>query len=66
MVGPDLDEPLLSVNEVARLLGISRSKVYALMRDGCLRPYRVGRRARFARADVRRYLERQLERGAAW
>jgi excisionase family DNA binding protein len=53
--------PLLSINEVARLLGISRATVYELMRDGALVPIRVGERARFEPADIRAYLDRQRE-----
>jgi excisionase family DNA binding protein len=54
-------EPLLSINEVARLLGVSRATVYELMRDGSLVPIRVGERARFEPADVRAYLDRNRE-----
>ena len=57
----DILSPLLSVNEVAELLGISRPTVYALIRRGELVPIRVGERARFEPADVRAYLERHRE-----
>jgi len=53
--------PLLSINEVAELLGISRPTVYALIRRGELIPIRVGERARFEPGDVRAYLERHRE-----
>lgn len=53
--------PLLSINAVAQLLGISRATVYALMRRGELTPIRVGERAWFDPADVRAYINRNRE-----
>jgi excisionase family DNA binding protein len=53
--------PLLSINEVAAVLGVSRASVYALMHSGELVPIRVGERARFDPSDVRDYLERNRE-----
>ena len=55
-----LDE-LLTIADVARVLGISRGSVYTLIRAGELIPFRVGERARFEPADVRAYLERHRE-----
>jgi excisionase family DNA binding protein len=52
---------LLTIADVARLLGISRGYVYELMRDGELVAIRVGRRARFDPADIRAYLDRHRE-----
>lgn len=57
----DVLSPLLSINEVAALLGISRKTLYALIRRGELVPIRVGERARFDPADVRVYLERNKQ-----
>ena len=54
-------EQLLTINDVGRVLGISRGSVYALIRSGELVPIRVGERARFDPADVREYLERRRE-----
>ena len=54
-------EGLLTIADVARLLGISRGSVYGLMRSGELCPIRVGERARFEQTDVRAYLERNRE-----
>jgi excisionase family DNA binding protein len=51
-------EQLLTIADVARLLGISRGSVYALIRSGELVPIRVGERSRFQPVDVRGYLER--------
>ena len=59
---PELVEPLLTVDELADLLRSSRSGIYRLVRDGHLRPYRVGARMRFSTRDVRDYLDRERER----
>lgn len=56
-------EPLLTIGEVASLLGVSRATVYALMRGGELVAIRVGERARFEPVDVRAYLRRHREAG---
>jgi excisionase family DNA binding protein len=54
-------ERLLTIGEVARLLGVSRGSVYSLIRSGELIPIRVGERARFDPDDVRAYLARHRE-----
>jgi excisionase family DNA binding protein len=51
--------PLLSVNEVAGLLGVTRATIYRVrVREGEIPSYRVGERLRFKPADVDAYLER--------
>jgi excisionase family DNA binding protein len=59
--GADRLADLLTIADVARILGISRGSVYGLMRSGEIVPIRVGQRARFELADVRAYLERHRE-----
>jgi excisionase family DNA binding protein len=59
--GGDRLADLLTIADVARLLGISRGSVYVLMRKGELVPIRVGQRARFEPTDVRAYLDRHRE-----
>jgi excisionase family DNA binding protein len=49
---------LLSVSEVARTLGLSRSKVYQLIASGELAAYRPGGRVRVAVDAVAELLER--------
>jgi len=49
---------LLSVSEVATLLGISRPSVYRMVHRGELRPYRVGERLRFNVDEIDELLER--------
>lgn len=53
---------LLTVQEVASVLHISRSLIYMLVRDGDLVAVRIGRAVRFLPEDVRDYLRRR----AAW
>jgi excisionase family DNA binding protein len=50
-------EPLLSVAEVAELLGVSGRQVYNLLARGELPAVRVGARIRFRPEDSRRQLE---------
>ena len=58
LVGVHLDEPLLTANEVARLLAVPRSSVYeyARRRHGPLPSIVVGRHRRFYRSDVETWL----------
>lgn len=53
-----LAEGLLTPDEVARILHISRSMVYWLFRRGDLPNVRVNRLYRVRVADVRRYIDR--------
>jgi len=50
---------LLTIAELARLLGIGRTTVYRLVNTGELRAVRVGERLRFRPEDVNAYLERE-------
>jgi excisionase family DNA binding protein len=52
-------EPLLTVNDVAKVLRTSRGNVYRLITANELHPFRVGERFRFSATDVRAYLEQQ-------
>jgi excisionase family DNA binding protein len=50
-------EPLLSVADVAEILQVSKATVYALVKDGRLRPVDIGvRKTRFRRTDVERFI----------
>ena len=55
---PTLAEPLLTADDVARLLGIPRSSVYEYARraQDALPAVRVGRHVRFHRSDIERWL----------
>jgi excisionase family DNA binding protein len=58
VVGVQLDEPLLTADQVARLLAVPRSSVYeyARRRHGRLPSIVVGRHRRFYRSDVEAWL----------
>ncbi len=50
------DEPLWTVEKVARLLAVKRAWVYTATRDGLLPYVKVGRHLRFIRADIERWI----------
>jgi excisionase family DNA binding protein len=56
-------EPLLTVDETAAYLGISRRQVYLLLDTGAIPAVRVGTRLRFVPGELRSYLERHREAG---
>jgi excisionase family DNA binding protein len=59
---PDLlGAPVLSINETARFLGITRATVYRLLSAGELKSVRVGQRQKFRPQDLDAYLERGRE-----
>lgn len=51
------DPLLLTAVEAARVLGISRSTVYTLIRDGAITPVHIGRSCRLSRTELHRYVE---------
>ena len=53
----DLEEPLLTVDEVARVMRVSNMTVYRLIKAGQLAAIRVGKNYRIRRRDVARYLD---------
>ena len=62
--GPGSDLQLYEVTEVMRMLRLSRTVIYALMRSGRLRSVKEGRARRIPAAAVRDYialLEREAE-----
>jgi excisionase family DNA binding protein len=50
---------LLTVNEVADLLRVSRMTVYRLIKDGQMKAIRVGRNYRLREDDVDEYLSKR-------
>lgn len=52
-----MDEPLLSVAQVARILNISRLTIYRLIERGLLPVHRIARRLRFSKGDLQHYLD---------
>jgi excisionase family DNA binding protein len=57
---PAAGKKLVSCEQVSEMLGVSRSSVYRLVRDGRLPAYRIGRTLRFDTADVFSFLTRCL------
>ena len=55
---------LLTPEDAAKVLRISRTTVYALMKAGDLRPVHIGRSCRLARSELERYV-RMLENPVA-
>lgn len=55
----------LGVAEAAAFLGLSRSVIYAEMKTGALKGFRVGGRRLFRRADLVAFLNRAAEANAA-
>ncbi|MFC7243679.1 helix-turn-helix domain-containing protein [Catellatospora aurea] len=58
MTTPTMTDPsklLLKVEEAAALLGIGRTLLYELMREGQIRSVQVGRLRRLRRADLETY-----------
>ena len=58
----DVMEKLLSIEDVAKILGLEYKTIYRLVRGGDLPAARVGRVYRVYRADLEAYLERQKQR----
>lgn len=54
-------DPLLSVDETAMYLGISRRQVYLLLDAGEIPAVRVGSRLRFVPGELLAYLEKHRE-----
>jgi excisionase family DNA binding protein len=55
---------LLSIRDVAQVLGVHRNTVHRLIRVGDLQPIRIGRLARFRPEEIDAYLERNREEHA--
>jgi len=51
--------------EAARMIGVSRSRLYQIIAAGHLRPYKLGRATLIDVEDLRAYLERVKEGRAA-
>jgi excisionase family DNA binding protein len=53
-------EPLaVSVNDAARVLGLGRTSIYAMIGDGRLQTFKLGRRTLIKTASIRRVVDGQ-------
>ena len=57
--GPTSEPLLLTPEEAAQVLRIGRTTLYALIKDGNLRPVHIGRSCRVSRAELERYVDRR-------
>ena len=59
--GIKLTEPMMTINEVAEMLGVSSKTIYRLKSkpDG-IRAYKVGGCVRFKRSEVEDYIQSQV------
>ena len=56
----DLSEPMLSCNDIARVLHVSRSKAYALVQSGEIPSVHIGASVRVRPADLRAFIASHL------
>lgn len=53
-----MEAKLLSISDTAKVLGVGRSKLYALIKEGRLETVTVGRRRLVVAASIERFVER--------
>ena len=56
MAGPQFEDSLLTVAEVAQVMRVSNMTVYRLIKSGQMAAIRVGKNYRIRRRDVEKYL----------
>ena len=54
-----LEDPILTIPEVARYLKISKSKIYSLVSREEIPHLKIGRNVRIRRKDLQAWIERQ-------
>lgn len=54
-----LEDPILSIPEVARYLKISKSKIYSLVSKEEIPHLKIGRNVRIRRQDLQAWMEKQ-------
>jgi excisionase family DNA binding protein len=56
--GPTGESLLLTPEEAAQVLRVGRTTLYALIKDGDLRPVHIGRSCRLSWSELERYVDR--------
>jgi len=56
MAGPQFEDSLLTVGEVAQVMRVSNMTVYRLIKSGQMAAIRVGKNYRIRHRDVEKYL----------
>jgi len=56
---------LLSVDEASEAIGIGRTLIYGLFREGSLKPVKIGRRTFIHRDDLNEFIEQRRAASAA-
>lgn len=59
------EKTALSTQEVANMLGVSKSTIYDLIKKGEIRSYKVGRKVRFTESDVKEYISNSKNNNSA-
>ena len=54
-----MDPLAISINETAKVLGLGRTSIYALIGDGRLETFKLGRRTLVKTASIRRVVDAQ-------
>jgi excisionase family DNA binding protein len=54
-----MDPLAISINETAKVLGLGRTSIYAMIGDGRLEIFKLGRRTLVKTASIRRLVEAQ-------
>jgi excisionase family DNA binding protein len=62
MPSSDVQPATFSATQVAIYLGVSKSTVWALVREGSLEPHKIGTRTLFLRSDVAQLLKGDADR----
>ena len=58
------DENFIGVDEAARLLGVPKSWIYAAIREGRIKSYKIGKYRRFLPSELRTQVMKQQLAGA--
>jgi excisionase family DNA binding protein len=54
-----MDPLAISINETAKVLGLGRTSIYAMIGDGRLETFKLGRRTLVKTASIRRIVDTQ-------